>query len=316
MAKRKRLEMPTEPVPADLETKSFPPRTRMPIAEVAGGTANQAALETVAREMTKAEEEGRVIKEVALDIIRLDHLSRDRMVIDEDEMDALMASLSERGQQTPIELVRLDPLNFGLISGLRRVEALKRLGHKTALALIRTPESSEEAYRAMIEENEIRADLSFYERANIAVTTVEQGVYETAKKAVKALFAHAPKAKRSKIGKFVILRERLGDVLAFPTAIPEKLGLSLAQALIKTPDIAGTIRKALAATPPQTAAEERAILEAALRGDKRAGGTEAETLAPGIDWVAKQGRVVLSGPALDSAFLSDLQAWIAARAKG
>ena len=81
MAKRKRLEIPTEPVPADLETKSFPPRTRMPIAEVAGTTANQAALETVAREMTKAEEEGRIIKEVSVHAIHIQHLARDRMVI-------------------------------------------------------------------------------------------------------------------------------------------------------------------------------------------------------------------------------------------
>ena len=314
MAKRKRLEMPTEPVPADLETKSFPPRTRMPIAEVAGTTANQAALETVAREMTKAEEEGRIIKEVSVHAIRVQHLARDRMVIDEDEMEALMASISERGQQTPIEVVRVDQASFGLISGLRRLEAVKRLGQKTVLAFIRTPESSEDAYRAMIEENEIRADLSFYERANIAVTTVEQGVYENAKKAVKALFAHAPRAKRSKIRSFVILREQLGAALSFPTAIPEKLGLSLAQALTKTPDIAVTIRDALAAKPPKTAAEERAILEKALRGD-RAGEAKPVTLAPGVDWVAKPGRVVLNGPALDTAFLTDLQAWITARAK-
>ena len=315
MAKRKRLEIPTEPVPADLETKSFPPRTRMPIAEVAGTTANQAALETVAREMTKAEEEGRIIKEVSVHAIHIQHLARDRMVIDEEEMEALMASISERGQQTPIEVVRVDQANFGLISGLRRLEALKRLGHKTVLAFIRTPESSEDAYRAMIEENEIRADLSFYERANIAVTTVEQGVYEDSKQAVKALFAHAPRAKRWKIRSFVILREQLGAALSFPASIPEKLGLSLAQALTKTPDIARTIRDALAAKPPKTAAEERAILETAMRGDKRAGEAQPETLAPGVDWVAKQGRVVLSGPALDTAFLSDLQAWITARTK-
>ncbi|MEM8801029.1 MAG: ParB/RepB/Spo0J family partition protein [Pseudomonadota bacterium] len=315
MAKRKRLEMPTEPVLADLETKSFPPRTRMPIAEVAGTTANQAALETVAREMTKAEEEGRIIKEVSVHAIHVHHLARDRMVIDEDEMEALMASIAERGQQTPIEVVRVDQANFGLISGLRRLEAVKRLGQKTVLAFIRTPESSEAAYRAMIEENEIRADLSFYERANIAVTTVEQGVYEDAKKAVKALFAHAPRAKRWKIRSFVILRETLGEVLSFPTAIPEKLGLALAQALTDTPGIAGTIRDALAATPPQTAAEERSILETALRRGKRAGRIDPQVLAPGLFWKAKEGQVVISGPALDERLMRDLRNWMQARTK-
>ena len=49
MARRKRLELPTDTFSPDLETQSaFPPRTRMPIADVAGDTAGRAALEEVA----------------------------------------------------------------------------------------------------------------------------------------------------------------------------------------------------------------------------------------------------------------------------
>lgn len=130
MAKRKRLEVPTETISSDLETKSaFPaPRARMPIAEVAGEVAGRAALEEVAREMTAAEEEGRVVKKLPLDRIVLRHLARDRMVLDEEEMTALTASLEARGQQTPIEVLPLGDGTYGLISGLRRMEALKRLG--------------------------------------------------------------------------------------------------------------------------------------------------------------------------------------------
>ena len=64
MAKRKRLDVTTEPIPGSLETKTAVsgPRARMPIAEVASDTAGRAALEEVAREMTAAETEGRVIK--------------------------------------------------------------------------------------------------------------------------------------------------------------------------------------------------------------------------------------------------------------
>ncbi|MBT8417780.1 MAG: chromosome partitioning protein, partial [Silicimonas sp.] len=64
MAKRKRLEMPViEPDSPGTETKShLTPRARMPIADVAGDTAGRAALEEVAREMTAAETEGRVVK--------------------------------------------------------------------------------------------------------------------------------------------------------------------------------------------------------------------------------------------------------------
>ena len=50
MAKRKRLDVPKDTIPADLETKSqaITPRARMPIAEVASEVAGRAALEEVA----------------------------------------------------------------------------------------------------------------------------------------------------------------------------------------------------------------------------------------------------------------------------
>ena len=67
MAKRKRLEMPVDTIPSGLETKSDAlPRVRMPIADVAGDTAGRAALEEVAREMTAAETEGRVVRKIAV----------------------------------------------------------------------------------------------------------------------------------------------------------------------------------------------------------------------------------------------------------
>ena len=242
MAKRKRLEMPAETVSPDLETKpAFPaPRARMPIADVAGEVAGRAALEEVAREMTLAEGEGRVVKKLPLERISVHHLARDRMVLDEDEMAALAASIEARGQQTPIEVTDLGD-SYGLISGLRRVEALQRLGRGEVLAIIRRPETSQAAYQAMVEENEIRADLSFFERAQIAVAAVGQGVFPSTKMAVKGLFAHAPRAKRSKITKFVTICEELGSVLRFPAAIPEHLGIKLAQAMDGKPDYASGI---------------------------------------------------------------------------
>ena len=133
------LEAPKEPVSPDLETKSaFPSRTSMPIAKVAGDTAGQAALEEVAREMTTAETEGRIIKRLPLSKIGVHHLCRDRLVLDPDDMAALKASLASRGQQTPIEVINLGN-QYGLISGMRRVVALKELGETHVLALIRTP---------------------------------------------------------------------------------------------------------------------------------------------------------------------------------
>lgn len=317
MAKRKRLEVPAETISADIETKSaFPaPRARMPIADVAGEVAGRAALEEVAREMTAAEEEGRVVKKLPLDQIVLRHLARDRMVLDEDEMTALMASLEARGQQTPIEVLPLGDGTYGLISGLRRMEALKRLGQGEALAIIRKPESSAAAYQAMVEENEIRADLSFYERAQIAVAAVRQGVYPNTKTAVKGLFAHAPATKRSKITKFVMICEELGSVLNFPTAIPEHLGLKLAQAIDGRPDYASGIASRLKGADAPDAASERAVLEAALKGPEPSKPARVD-LGPGLRLETKAGRAVLSGKAVDDDFLTALADWAKARADG
>ena len=51
----------------------------------------------------------------------------------------------------------------------------------------------------MVEENEIRADLSFFERARIVRRAVEGGVFGSEKQALQSLFSAASYAKRSKI---------------------------------------------------------------------------------------------------------------------
>ena len=315
MAKRKRLEMPTEPFLPELETKSaFPaPRARMPIAEVAGDTAGRAALEEVAREMTAAEEEGRVVKRLPIAEIGMLHFSRDRLHLDDENMEVLKASLKARGQQTPIEVVRTGG-GYELISGFRRIEALRALGETHVLALVKKPEGAAGAYQAMVEENEIRADLSFYERANIAVVCTGQGVYPNPKRAVAALFAHAPSAKRSKILRFLVIREQMGRALTFPTAIPEKLGLRLAAALEADRKLATRIADVLRKNPPEDAAAERRTLERALQSSSTPE-PAPEEIAPGIRVEAKKGRVVLTGPGVDATFLEALRAFAVSRAK-
>ena len=70
---------------------------------------------------------GRMVVTVPLSDVVLDHLVRDRMALDEGEMEALKASLRARGQQTPVELTDLGGGRYGLISGWRRLTALRRL---------------------------------------------------------------------------------------------------------------------------------------------------------------------------------------------
>ncbi|MFU8836620.1 MAG: ParB/RepB/Spo0J family partition protein, partial [Roseovarius sp.] len=191
-----------------------------PIARVAGEASLTAAFEEVSRELSTARNEGRLVQRLPLERIEATWLMRDRThpgTGNDPDFAALLDSLRRNGQRTPIEVVDLGQGRFGLISGWRRLTALTRLRDETGearfdtvLALLRQPASSEEAYVAMVEENEIRLGLSYYERARIAARAVEAGVFPSTRVALQSLFASASRAKRSKIGSFLTLYHALG----------------------------------------------------------------------------------------------------------
>jgi ParB/RepB/Spo0J family partition protein len=331
-----------------------------PIAQVAGAASTEAALQEVTQVLQQARARGLMVEEIALDQIDETHLVRDRIAQDEDEMEALMGSLRARGQQTPIEVVplqeRIDGTSWGLISGWRRLSALRRLYAETSeskfatvKALVIRPDSAEAAYVAMVEENEIRVNLSHYERARIAVRALKEGVFPSQKKALQGLFANAPRAKRSKIGSFVTLVEALDAVLYFPTAISEKLGLALVREMAEDAGFAARLKQALQGADRSSAAEELAILNAAIEVVQPVKNTaltpslESETPAgpradttpvirqPGIEMAAGERvttqvtaglrlgfqpdaqRIELTGAAVDSALLEDLKSWLKQR---
>ncbi len=325
MAKRRRLTpaAPETAAAAAPETKARFPLgiahtvSRPPVAQVAGQAAERAALDEITRGLEAARAEGRLALALPLEAIVQDHLVRDRVALDEDDLATLEASLAARGQRTPIEVVALDGGRYGLISGWRRVAALRRLGRDKILAVVRQPETAADAYLAMVEENEIRAGLTYWERAHVAVRAAELGVYPDVSAAIAGLFVHGSRARRSKIGSFAALVEALGDALRFPSAIPERTGLALAAALDHE-GFAARLRDALRKAAPETVEAERAILDRALK--KRTG---AETSAakpvrrdivPGVALEYRPGRLVLSGRAMDDALAEDLAAWLAAHA--
>jgi ParB family chromosome partitioning protein len=338
MAKRKRLTPPvmtpdaarTESIPGGLEAKSmqsYPlgvhppiPASRPPIAQVAGDASNQAALEEVAQELQTARSQGRMVQSLPLEAIKADHLVRDRLALDSSEMEALKTSLRARGQQTPIEVVDLGQGVYGLISGLRRLTALKELqadgGAVTHIqALIKPIDTVSDSYVAMVEENEIRANLSFYERARLAAEAAKLGVYPNAQRAVQALFVSASSSKRSKIMTFLTVHGALDASLRFPAAIPERVGLALAGAIEADATFAPKLRDVLRKLPPQDAKEERTALERALArvgkakpAPKAARGRE---VAPGVRFEAQKGRVVLSGQGVTPQLQEALAQWLA-----
>jgi ParB family chromosome partitioning protein len=324
MAKRKRLSPALlggspddEALTSGLETKSA---ARPPIAHVAAEAASAAALADVAAALSDARAEGRLIQKLPLEAIETGHLIRDRVEFDEMEMHALRQSLEARGQQVPIEVVALeadgsDP-GFGLISGLRRVMALRDIGAETVLALVRSPDSSEAAYIAMVEENEIRAGISFYERGRLAHEAVAAGLYDDAFEAIRVLFANASRAKRSKIGSFMTVHAKLGDLLHFPSAIPERLGLRLSYALTE-PGMRQRLRAALSRHTPATPEAEREVLEEALDPPKAPRAARAEpavqSLSQGVQAKPGKGRLALSGKALTPELQAELLSWLEAR---
>jgi len=360
MAKRKRL---TPAQPGYLESGSpvavRGPLSAAPIAQVAGDASASAALSELSETLRSARAEGRMIEALALDDIDETHLVRDRMVQDDDDMAALVQSLDARGQQTPIEVVALPHPTaggaaYGLISGWRRLTALRRLLSRegdprfaTVQARIIAPDDAQAAYVAMVEENEIRAGLSLYEKGRIVLRSVHEGVYPTTRAALRGLFGSVSRSRRSKIGSFLALVEPLDGVLRFPAAIPEKLGLGLSKALQEDHEFGSKVGVRLRENTPDTAEAELTVLTDALRnwtraqkstsGGKapvavpssapvtaparpRATGLDADSVARRLEQTrvtarfdATTRRIDLTGGGVDADLFAALQAWLAAR---
>jgi hypothetical protein len=350
MAKRRRLtSLPVEASPdagpaPQLERKAWlAPTIAPPIALVAGDAAQAAALSDVAGVLAQARAEGLLLRRLPLQAVEADHLVRDRLALDADETAALIASLRAHGQRTPVEVTELAPGRYGLISGWRRLMALRSLHTETGdpafahvTALLRQPATAADAYVAMVEENEIRQNLGHYERARIVARAVEAGVFPTDKAALQTLFASASRAKRSKIGSFLTVCRALDSALRFPAALPERLGLALAQALEAAPATAGQLAAALKAADPADAAAEQAVLARALRDALSPAPRENVSRAkhlpqpdappatpetatseprPGVTMQVTGGFsrpvITLSGPAVDPTFRERLEAWLA-----
>lgn len=343
------------PLPDYLEGAASPPApgpgpgSALPIAQVAGDAAAMAALAAVSEELASARATGRMVLALPLSAIVEDHLIRDRVAQDREEMAALKQSIAARGQQTPVEVAEIGPgaggaMRYGLISGARRMTALRELQAETGearfgqvLALLRRPEGGADPYVAMVEENEIRVGLSFYERARIVMRAVEAGVYDSEKKALQGLFATASFAKRSKIKSFIPIVAALDGALRFPARLSERLGLRLSKAL-EAPGFAARAQAALAAAAPATAEAETAVLEGLLRPapsapevvlvedesgppapDRAAAAATGAAAAPldlacdlagGLRMRVAGNRIVIEGPGVDAPLVDALRDWL------
>jgi len=289
MARRRKVVAPSakdlEGIEAEFrrETLNRPNAALAPISQVAAETAQmQPTQSTQEREKNAhnlrdanahrdAVGQGRVIDLIALEEIDENALVRDRTFLDAGEMTELKNSIAGHGLRLPIEIFRAaGEKPYGLISGYRRMHAVRELfaltgdaKYQTIKAIIRDPDALGGTITAMVEENEIRASLSHYERGRIAVIAAQQGVFSTAVEAVNQLFNAGSKAKRSKIRSFSLIFEELGDMLEFPEDLREKDGLRVATALRAGGE--ARFREALAHAQAPNAKDEWACLEAVVQ---------------------------------------------------
>ncbi|MFT5799917.1 MAG: ParB family chromosome partitioning protein [Candidatus Azotimanducaceae bacterium] len=103
------------------------------------------------------------------------------------------------------------------------------------------------------------------------------------------------------------------DVLQFPTALSERSGLALAQALGTDAGSSARLRKKLDATHTQTAGAEKAAIAAAIKGPakdpvKTGKAPQRVKLPSGLEYVAQPDvKITLSGAVLkDDAYVNRL----------
>lgn len=181
------------------------------------------------------------IVQIPLDAIDEAALTRDRAVLDEAGLHELRLSIAANGLRMPIELYELadpaPPRLYGLLSGLRRLTAFRALlavtGHqryRTIPAFVRSPGSLALALAAMVEENEVRAELSPWERGRVAAMAVRHEVFPTIEAAVADLFPAADRNKRARLRGLAHACDELDGWLTEPERLSQRQALRLAAA--------------------------------------------------------------------------------------
>ncbi|MEO0854589.1 MAG: chromosome partitioning protein ParB, partial [Cyanobacteria bacterium J06648_11] len=134
--------------------------------------------------------------------------------------------------------------------------------------------------------NEIRLNLTFFERGRICALSARDGVFPDTDAAVEALFRSASEAKRSKVRSFVMIYEALADVLQYPQSLSERLGLTLAKALKWNAEarlregLVAAQREGRIASPED---EHREILSLCAAQPKGTASKEVKALKRGLD---------------------------------
>lgn len=229
------------------------------------------------------------IQLVPTDAIDDAHFPRDRTVLHEAALLELRQSIITNGLRMPIEVVPHpdDPSRFALISGFRRLHAFRYLLEASKLdkyrsipAILRPAETEARHLTAIIEENEIRAELSPWERGHVIWRAVRGEFFATIDEAVETLFPNANRDKRRQLRLLAQLVEDLDREFIDPELFSLRQALRLATAV--NHGYGDLIHHALDETRPTTFDMQWQLLLPIL--------TECEKTEPDTVSVPREGR--------------------------
>lgn len=172
--------------------------------------------------------------------IRDDALLRDRTALDPVLLDELLTSIQAEGLRQPIEVWALsqptDGHRYGLISGLRRLTAFRRLASSPTStvdaipAYVRTRQDFPATMAAMVSENEIRAEITPWEKGTLIAAAVDEQIFDTSDAAVAALYPALSRQKRARLRAFALVVEELHGAIS----TPERLSVTRMERLAAT----------------------------------------------------------------------------------
>ena len=181
------------------------------------------------------------ILHIELGAIALDALPRDRATLDAAALDELQASVARDGLRQPIEVWQLSTPqgghSYGLISGLRRLTVhhnlnrLRPTAFTTIPAFLRSPASVADAMAAMVAENEIRCDLSPWDKGCLLVRSVDEGIFDSVEAAANALHPAITRQKRFVFRTYASVVAELQDQITTPETLTHSQMLRLGAAL-------------------------------------------------------------------------------------
>ena len=169
----------------------------------------------------------------------------------------------------------------------------------------------------MVEENEVRVGLSYFERASIVSRAVKEGVFHDEAEALKSLFASASRAKRSKIKSFLPVVDTIGAWIRYPSALTERLGLALSARIQSDADWGRRLHDRLRKADPETAEAETALLQKALnkgleakKGPQVPAAPKARPTPPPVRITRSKGALRLSGAGVTEEMLDAVEALV------